>query len=485
MTTEISEVEKSSPNGSAPTQTGVPRTPPPLRTGSSNVRIWRKRRFQVAAISVAAVLIVAALANSVLASQYTPEGAVRQYLSALQSGNAVAAWSQIQVSAPTQAATATLIDRAALVAALAAAKTDIKNFNVNGTTRVDGSTDIVAISYDTAGGTKQAKFVVQQGGDKSFGLYRLWHLVIVPTILQITLPAGSGGVSVDGKALALSAGDSTVAMLPIAHKLQIGATEVLTAQTVSVDAFFAAGQTLNYQPVLTTAGIAMAGQAVKAGFDKCALRTDPNAALDGCPQTTGYSISGSGRWALVGDPTQGLVVGFDKNMHAIAAGHYQMVFSYQVDGAHGTYHGPAGGGYNATLTLSANAVTVASIDRADGLPPLTRPAAAADQAAKALVGPAFRRCAAVLAQYVADCPQSLLSIASNVRWKLIGDPLSNATVNFDPSSGQFTVQGNFNMSVSYNFLGYPKTDSSFTSKYVAYLFWNGQSLQLVTISGSN
>ena len=485
MTTEISEVEKSSPNGAPPAQHGVPQAPQQPRPSRLNVRVWRQRRFQVAAISVAAILVVAALANSVLASQYTPEGAVRQYLSALQSGNAAAAWSQIQVAAPTQPATATLIDQAAFKAALAAAKPDIKSFNVSGSTRVDASTEAVSLSYDTAGGSKQAKFIVQQGGEKSFGLYRLWHLIIVPTILQVTLPAGSGAISIDGKALALPTGNSTIAVLPLLHNVQIGATQVLTAETVSVDAFFAVGQTLNYQPKLTTTGLAMAGQAIKAGFGKCALRTDPNAALDGCPQTIDYSMSGSGQWTVVGDPTEDLVVSFDKDMHPTAAGHYQMVFRHQVSGAHGVDHVPASGGYSAALVLSSDGVAVASIDRAQGLPPLTRPAAATDQAANGLVGAAFRRCAAVLAQDVADCPQALLSIATNVHWKLIGDPLANATVNFDPSNGQFTVQGNFNMAVSYLFLGYPKKDSSFTSKYVAYLFWNGQSLQLVTITGSN
>lgn len=420
-----------------------------------------------------------------LASQYTPEGVVRHYLSALQSGNAPAAWSQIQVSGPTQSATATLIDLAAFKAALAAAKSDIKSFNVSGSTRVDASTEAVSLSYDTGGGTKQAKLIVQQGGEKSFGLYRLWHLVIVPAILQVTLPPGSGAISIDGKVLALPTGTSTVAVLPVTHSVQIGATQVLAAQTVSVDAFFALGQTLNDQPKLTAAGLAMASQAIKAGFDKCALRTDPNAALDGCPQAIDYSISGSGQWSVVGDPTQDVVVSFDNDMHPTAAGHYQMVFRHQVSGAHGVDHVPASGGYVAALVLSSDGIAIASIDRAQGLPPLTRPAAATDQAAKGLVNAAFRRCAAVLAQDVADCPQALLSIATNVRWKLIGDPLTNATVNFDPTSGQFTVHGNFNMSVSYLFLGYPKTDSSFTSKYVAYLFWNGQSLQLVTIAGSN
>jgi len=178
-------------------------------------------------------------------------------------------------------------------------------------------------------------------------------------------------------------------------------------------------------------------------------------------------------------------VGFDKDMNAVAAGHFQMVYSYQVSGGGGVQHFPAGGGYAASLTLAADAVTVASMQPAKGLPALARPDAASDQAAKDLVAAAFRHCAAARAQIVADCPQALLSVATNVRWTLVGDPLAGSTVSFDPDTGQLTVQGNFAMTVTYNFFGYPKKDPSFNSRYVAYLFWNGQGLQLVTITGTN
>jgi hypothetical protein len=60
--------------------------------------------------------------------------------------------------------------------------------------------------------------------------------VIQPTLLQLSLPAGSGGVSIDGKAVALPGGESTVAVLPLAHKIQFNATPMLTSQSVAVAA---------------------------------------------------------------------------------------------------------------------------------------------------------------------------------------------------------------------------------------------------------
>jgi hypothetical protein len=448
-------------------------------------RPWQQRRYRAAAGALLLAVVAAAVANNVVARQYTPEGAVRQYLGALQSGDASKAWGQIQVAAPTQPAKISLIDEAALRASLATTKPDIRSFSVNSTTRVDAATQLVAFSYDTSSGTKQAKFTVQQSGAKSLFLYPSWHLIVVPTILQVTLPQGSTGISVDGKALALPAGASTIAVLPLGHRVTISPTQVVAEQTVPVDAFFSAGQTLAYQPALTAAGLDMAKRAVKAAFDQCAQRTDPNADFDGCPQSIGYSLAGSGTWQIVGDPTQDLAVTFDKNMNAVATGHYQLVYGYRASGIQGVQHVPASSGYRASLSLAADAVNVASIQSANDVPTLTRPSGASDQAAKDLVGPAMKRCAAVRAQYVADCPQSLLSVATSVRWTLTGDPLSGARVDFDPSSGEVTVHGNFAMTVSYLFFGNPRTERSFNSAYVAYLLWDGQALQLITIAGSD
>jgi hypothetical protein len=72
---------------------------------------------------------------------------------------------------------------------------------------------------------------------------------------------------------------------------------------------------------------------------------------------------------------------------------------------------------------------------------------------------------------------------SNVSWSLSGDPLSAATVSFDPQSGLYTVQGNFNMTTQYYVQGYPYSRPSYTTTYKAYLLWDGQALRLITISG--
>ena len=207
MSIEVQTNELASPNGELAPQ-------PKAADGSRRLPIWRYRRYQLIALFAAVAFVATLVGNNLLARQYTPDGAVRQYLSALQASDSNRAWEAIQVTAPTALVTATVTDRSALQAALAVGKPDIKNFAVTHTNQLDTKTASVEVTYDTSSGSKQAKFMVQRSGKTSFGIYPLWHLMISPTILQITLPKGSTGISLDGKAIALPDGRSTIAWSP-------------------------------------------------------------------------------------------------------------------------------------------------------------------------------------------------------------------------------------------------------------------------------
>ena len=424
------------------------------------------------------ILVLGFVGNNLIARQYTPEGAVRQYLTALQSSDASAAWSEIEMAAPAQPAAATLTDKAAFQAALAAGKPDLRGFDVTGAASVDASTSIVSVSYATSSGSKQGEFIVRRSGEKRFAFYPVWHLVITPAPLQINLPKGSAGITIDGKALALPAGKSVVAVLPLAHRLQINGTQMLAVQTVAVDAFLGSGQSVAYQPALTAAGLDKAKSAIKSYFDGCAKQTSSNPDRQVCPQgANGYV---SGHWQLLGDPTRDLTISVDADLNVAGLGHYQMVFAY----GNGS-HAASAGGYSATIVLAASDLAIANVQPIGGLPGLTRPSGATDQDAIALVGKALARCATVQAEAVADCPQSPPDFGiTSVRWKLTSNPLEAATVSFDPNTGIFTVHGNYAMSVTYRQFGAPKRGKSWTTAYNASLFWDGQALQLVRIDGA-
>jgi len=477
MSVEIKIQEPASPNGELVHTAGAP-------AGPVRLPIVRQRRYQLIALLSVIALVAALVANNLLSRQYTAEGAVRQYLSALQAGDANKAWDAIQVATPTASVTASLTDRSALRAALATGKPDMRSFNLSQTSQIDSNTSSVAITYDTAAGSKQAKFVVQRGGQTQFGLYPVWHVVISPSILQITLPKGSAGIKIDGHTLALPDGQSTVAVLPLQHTVAFNGTGMLVTQTVPVDAFFSAGQAVGYQPQLTPAGQQQARAAITAAFASCAqgASSSPGSGSN-CPQDAGLNQSTSGQWRLVGDPTQDLTFGVGQDGNPSGSGHYQMVFTYSA--FDGTHQQVSAGGYMAALVLSQSDVAVSSIQGTQSTTSLQRPAGATDQAAKSAVAQALTQCAKSTADFVAGCPQQLFdSVPINISWSLTGDPLAGATVSFDPSTGIITVQGPLPMTASYSSGGVAKSRASTTTTYAATLLWDGQALQLVTIVGN-
>jgi len=416
MSIEVETTEHNSPNGQLKSAATSPHV-------AERVPIWRQRRYQWGTLIVAIAFAAVLVGNNLLARQYTPDGAVRQYLAALQAGDVTKAWDVIQITAPTVSVAATVTGKSALQAALAAGKPDIKDFTVTGTSQLNSTTTAVEVTYDTSGGSQQAKFVVQRSGETHFGIYPVWHLVITPTILEITLPKGTSGVSIDGKPVALPQGTSSVAVLPVAHKLQLNGTALVAGQTVSVDAFYSLAQSVSYTPALTSDGLGKAKAAISAYFTACTKQTSLSPA--GCPQSESNGFISSGQWQLVGNPTQDLAVGFDKSLNPVATGHFQMVIAYQEDGYTGTLHDASSGGYSAGLLLTSSDVTVTSITSDNGLAGLQRPAAATDQAAKDLVAKAFAQCAAARAAAQADCPQGLaFPDVTNVSWSLSGDPLA-------------------------------------------------------------
>src|SRR5260370_37901486 len=154
-----------------------------------------------------------------------------------------------------------------------------------------------------------AKFRLQRSGEVYFGLEPAWDLMVASTLLSITLPAGGNGVTIDDKAVALPSGKSTVAVLPVLHKVRVNGTQMLAAQTLTVDAFLSLRQAVAYQPTLTPTGMDKAKSAIKTWLTEiCARRTQANLDDGSCPQGLNSLLEWRGRWQLVGDPTQDLGV---------------------------------------------------------------------------------------------------------------------------------------------------------------------------------
>jgi hypothetical protein len=405
---------------------------------------------------------------------------VRQYLSALQSGDSTTAWSYVQFTAADPAAI-NLTDHQAFAAALSRGRPDLKSFAITQTTFTNTTTAAVSFSYDTARGTKNDTFVVRRSSRNNFGIYPGWQLVLTPVVVQVAVPAGSGGVLIDGKEVAISA-KGKVAVLPLAHQVRFPGTVVVQTQTVSFDAFSSQPPDVTYQPTLTSAGLEKATAAIKSAFAACTTQTGLRP--DGCPQAVSGVVVNSGQWRLIGDPSQGITFSVDSGANMVGNGRFQMVFDYHESGTDGTIHRPSAGGYQATLSLASDSITVGAITKTLGLPPIPRPAAATDEAVQAIVAKALTACAAVRSGNPGACPQLFIFPgASDFRWTLVTDPLTLAHVNYDSDAGLFTMRGSFDMKLNYKLNGYPYTTYSNTTTYIAYLFWDGQQLVLVTIDG--
>ena len=445
------------------------------------IKPWRRRRYQFGTALLAVLVVAGFLGNNFLARQYTPEGAVRQYLSALQSGDSSSAWSAISVG-PSPSAAFILTNRAAFDAALSRGRPDIKTFAVTLTRFTDSSAAVVSVSVDTSSGTKDATFNVRRSSSNNLVIYPGWRVVVMPVVLQLELPAGAGGVSIDGQTLAVS-GSATAAVLPIRHQVIFLGTSMVKPQTAEVDGFAGGSQKVTYAPTMTEAGAAKATSAVKAAFATCAQSASGRP--QGCPQAISSAITASGQWRIIGDPSQSLAFAVDSGA-MVATGHFQMVFDYSQDGVYGAIHKPSAGGFAAVLSLSNDNIAVSKIQPATGLPGVPRPAAATDQAAEAVVAPALKACASISAGNIGACPQLFIFPDSSAfQWTLVTDPLLDARVGYVPDTGVFTVRGDFQMKLNYKIRGSAYTTYSNNTTYVAYLFWDGNQLVLITIDGES
>lgn len=444
-----------------------------------------QRRVLIAALLLAALVAAATTSYFVVAGHFTPASAVNDYLSAITTKNAAAAWNRIEVSAPAHSALANYVDAPALAAALSSSvpAPGITGYRIDSSDFIDSAQTraLVQVTYDTKGGTKQTRFSVVRTSGTHYGVFAEWRVEITPVLLSVD-PGYATEVSLDSRPIALRAGTtSVIAVLPLVHVVAFAGGSLLEPSRDIVDGFAASSASVAYQPELTEAGISAAGAAVARALRSCARQPGPNP--DSCPQSVNDAFASGGTWALIGDPINDLNVTTSAEGQISASGHAQMVYAYAA--SDGVRHEIWAGGYIGSVAISADQMTVATISAATGVPGLQRPAAATDQAALAAVGDGFKRCATSTNQNQADCPQALgAPIPENIHWKLNGDPTSGATVAFDLQTGIFTVHGQFDMIARYTVSGYPDTSPSFYTVFDAALLWDGTEFVLVTIQGS-
>jgi len=452
---------------------------------------WRSRlgwRARLAALAILLLLVAAIGANLYLSNLYGPQGAARQYLAALGSGDANTLWALINPPSAPRGAQGSLLDRAALKAALEIDHSPITNVTV-GPATIAGSVATVSVSYRRSGAISTQTLTLSQGADRHLGIYPSWRVDLVPALLGISLPLGGGSLTVDGRKVEVGSGSpQTIAVFPLNHTVSFGGNGMVEAasQDVAAAAPSSGKTTVAFPTKLTAAGLAKAQQGIKDALAACAAATE--AAPNGCPQSAVSITASHYSWKLVGDPTTDLTLTPSPDGTLQGTGHYAMILTYQPVVRGGSEHQAFGGDYSASLVITGTDVKPTSMAAGSGIAALQRPAGATDQAAKDLVGPAIAKCGSAAVDLPDDCPQSDFDAfppVNHPQWSLSGDPLSAAVIAWDGTQGILTVSGPFQMFLDYgDSLGENHHDPSTTKSFQAQLVWDGSALNLVTILGS-
>ena len=450
---------------------------------------WRTRlgrRSQVGALALVLLTVALVAGNAVQGQVYGPQGAVKAYFAALESGNVSRATSLIDIGGATTKSDSVFLSRAALVAAMRSEKQTFPGLRVDAPIAVQPDLAVVPVNY--AG----APFSVDVKRESGFflGSYTApWRLLSPPVQLTLTPPAGTSHTTVDGQTIATGS-RSTAALLPLKHLLAYSGGPLVEPQTTEVDLTIGRSATAPLLvPKLSPLGIQKATEAITVALTKCAAATG-RAPAD-CPQVGPAAFdSVQPTWQQIGNPTVDLAFGTDDQGRLVGTGHFQMVMTSGADPT-AANHLAMGGAYSAVLAIGSSDIQVQTISQGPRVAPAVRPAGATDDAARQLVSAAFAKCGAATVIAPPDCPQADLyqSVGGrleNVQWHLSGDPLANARSAFDGAESVFRVTGPFAMSVDYDFVDIGRihhTERSTNTKFEADLFWDGTALKLVSITG--
>lgn len=293
----------------------APYSPPPQ---PATPRDRRRLLLMVAAVIVVVLAAFgggAAFANASLSSQYSPQRAVSDYLSAMGRGDV----SGMMTNATFLQGDSTysqFFQRDGVTAMLGTQQNkQISNISIGTVSSVDDSTSSVKVSLSWGGTPRTLTYKVRKDTARVHYLfYDSWRVQVPFTTITLSLPNQSGVVTVDG--IALQAGSSGKAqVIQGFHKVTMQATDLYDATSLTAAAVDGS-PAVAFSPDLSAAAVAAAASAVKASFAN--ITCDANTTFD-CPNhrytvpagsydelpAAGGDIQADSWWSLSfrGDPT--------------------------------------------------------------------------------------------------------------------------------------------------------------------------------------
>lgn len=437
-------------------------------------------RGELIAVIALAALAVGSLSFTLITHVGTPVGAALAYMAAIDRADSSYVWNHSIIDRSNlSTADVVLFDRTALTDQLAATAHSRSDFIIQSVSFDNGETK-VNLAYSTSLGRRTASLFLKGEAPHS------WPVAVAPAGLDIRIPPGAGGLSIDGQTVAATGVELKVAVFPGMHKIGLGSSHLYLAYTGAVDAeTLVPGLTsVSFAKVqMTEDGTTNARQAITKAFDTCVQSA--SLAPSGCPQSLPETdlASGAVSWTLLGDPIAGSTVRLDDKSVLEVRGHFVMKLSYGSQRLHRDRVLGVGAPYSAALSWDGQALKLATFQDASAVHDVERPAATDAQLLAALKAQ-FDSCLAIQAGEVLGCPQVVLAIgATNFSWHADSDPMQGATVAWNSKRSIFTIAGNFAFSVDYDSTApYSPTrrihDTS-SGQYTADLYWDGSKVVFI------
>ena len=229
----------------------------------------------IVVLLLAAGGVAAVLANASLASTYSAQQTVSDYLAAQKKGDAAYMLANANYLRG-DGSYSQYFDAGGLNAMLAIPQnTEISNVKIASTTVVDNNTSTVNVTMNWAGHDVVQSFTVHRDLARvHYNFYNSWRVDIPFASINLTLPNQPGDIAVDGLTLPQGA-LKDVQVIQGFHKVTMDSTDLYDRAFANADAIVG-GASVTFPNTISATATAAAKSAINKGFNSCDKATSAN-----------------------------------------------------------------------------------------------------------------------------------------------------------------------------------------------------------------
>jgi hypothetical protein len=302
----------------------------------------------------------AVVANASLASTYSPDKAVTDYLAAQKRGD-VNFMSANANYLKGDGSYSEYFDQFGLKAMMSNPQNaDISSVKVESVTAVDANTSTVTVGMTWAGHQLHRGFAVHKDPSRvHFMFYDSWRIDIPFASIHVTVPDQPGGISIDGFPLPAGASTGVVEVIQGFHAVTMNSTDLYDRGSANADAI-ETDATVAFPSKLSATAVTAAIKTIKKAFNTCVPRyEDCLGHVYHAPVVAFtiyyFNLPGYGEvdyttyvYTLTSDPTKGMRLVVESDAGKVAASG-NCAYTLTVNGTRHLYFK---GTWTATLTMS-------------------------------------------------------------------------------------------------------------------------------------